>query len=241
MNKINPSTLLRTRGFSVIAAVIIAVVALAAIGGGVWYYQKTRNTNNIKSAQESQITATTTESSSQNVTAGWKTYTSEKYGFEFKYPQDYKTIAPPKNIDTTPIIKHLWKSGGISPLFMLTSDQSTTPNVYSSLSIRIFNLNSYFFADPPGGIEYNYNIVTGKWDKISPPGATWLPPDLPIITVNNWTGYKAGSGDAGSQGGLIFIPNKDKNIMIEIEILSGPLTTKTFPIDEFLSTFKLIK
>lgn len=35
MNKTNSSTLLRTRGFSAIAAVIAAVVVLAAIGGGV--------------------------------------------------------------------------------------------------------------------------------------------------------------------------------------------------------------
>ncbi len=36
------------------------------------------------------------ESSPPDRTANWKTYRSEKYGFEFKYPKEYDEVEPCK-------------------------------------------------------------------------------------------------------------------------------------------------
>jgi uncharacterized protein YxeA len=61
--------------------IIIIVILVAIIVGGVFVYQYfSAKIQPVIQTQENQ----------NNQTAGWKTYTNEKYGFELKYPNDWK-------------------------------------------------------------------------------------------------------------------------------------------------------
>ena len=71
-----------TKGFAPIVIILIGAAVLALAGGGYWYYRYSPRINYQNSSPE-QPTAT-------NETANWKTYQNEKYGFEIKYPNDWK-------------------------------------------------------------------------------------------------------------------------------------------------------
>jgi hypothetical protein len=82
------------RGF--IVPLVIAIIALLAVGGGVYVYTKNHSTNTA---------ATTTPQ-----VASLKTYTNSKYGFQFKYPQEF---LPDEQDDSTfEMILRSKKSGG---------------------------------------------------------------------------------------------------------------------------------
>jgi hypothetical protein len=71
---------------------LLIVIAVAVVaGGGIYYYSK----QDVKTIEPEVTTstntqATTTTSSSTTDAKEWKTYTNAKYGFSFKYPQDFK-------------------------------------------------------------------------------------------------------------------------------------------------------
>ncbi len=81
---------------SIIIGVIIAVAIIA--GGGVFAYQYFLNSKipmtNVQSNPNVQ--------NSNTEIADWKTYTSDEYGFEFKYPSDFFEIGYPFNVTTVP-------------------------------------------------------------------------------------------------------------------------------------------
>jgi len=68
------------KGFAM--PLIIAIIAVL-IGGGVYFYSKKAQAPGQE--QNKNAAGNTTA----DPTAGWKTYTNEKYGFEFKYPQNF--------------------------------------------------------------------------------------------------------------------------------------------------------
>lgn len=91
------------KGF--IVPVLLAIIALLVIGGGVYVYQNKKaeaptvvDTGIEQSDQIQQQTNTkpspvntqTNNSLSQSDTSDWKTYTNSEYGFELKYPNDWK-------------------------------------------------------------------------------------------------------------------------------------------------------
>jgi hypothetical protein len=75
----------KQKGF--VIPLIIAIVAIFAVGGGYYYTQKGNFLKDDKKGNvvidDSKIASTADE------TKDWKTYKSEEYGFEFKYPADW--------------------------------------------------------------------------------------------------------------------------------------------------------
>lgn len=83
--------------------VILAVVVLAGIGFFNWNYLQNRKTDNIASINSTLATpmpdtsivvptAIQAVSPSPISTADWKTFTNTKYGFSFKYPNDWGVV-----------------------------------------------------------------------------------------------------------------------------------------------------
>jgi len=81
------------KGISTLVGVIIIVVVALVVFGGVFAYQYFA----IKAQQNSQFFGSS-QKTDQTQTAGWKTYTSDKYGFEIKYPDTstLKQVSAPR-------------------------------------------------------------------------------------------------------------------------------------------------
>ena len=83
-------------GFAPILGIIIVLVLLAGAG---YLYSKKATPTPPSALPEGEGTLTTSplgggqEGVATDETANWKTYTNEKYGFEFKYPSDVSIVA----------------------------------------------------------------------------------------------------------------------------------------------------
>lgn len=68
--------------------VILIIAGILALGGGGYYIAQKYKAPVVQ--QEIAQNQTSTQPA-QDETAGWKTYTNDKYGFEVKYPAEYET------------------------------------------------------------------------------------------------------------------------------------------------------
>ncbi|MCX6718581.1 MAG: PsbP-related protein [Candidatus Staskawiczbacteria bacterium] len=85
----------KQKGISTLTGIIIIIVVAVVLFGGVFAYQyftakSQQNSKFFGSSQKTNQTQTQT-------TAGWKTYTNSQYGYEIKYPEDWRKsgIEPP--------------------------------------------------------------------------------------------------------------------------------------------------
>ncbi|MFH1611703.1 MAG: hypothetical protein ABH887_00290, partial [bacterium] len=90
------------QGSKNIWTIIAPVVLITAIvvGGGMWYWQKTvfekekevlqEQIDELQNMVSELLTTQEIDVQQENEFADWKIYTNEEYGFEVKYPEDWK-------------------------------------------------------------------------------------------------------------------------------------------------------
>lgn len=124
-----------TRGF--IVPLLLIIVAILLAGGGAYLYTQTMSENppvaeNVALPQATSTAPTTSLQTSASQTADWKTYTSNKYGFEVKYPESYSVFhtSGDSNIDfrSTESCKALQGGGGEWPADCQAYDMSVQQN-----------------------------------------------------------------------------------------------------------------
>lgn len=84
----------KNKGFIGIGLIIAIVLGIAVVGGGAYYLGKNKGENNI--IKENPIDNLSPKDVS---IANWKTYTNKEYGFELKYPNDWKFSTSFSNAD----------------------------------------------------------------------------------------------------------------------------------------------
>lgn len=75
-------------GFSVVEVLIVLIV-LGLIGGAGWYVWKKNNDTKQTNTQNSQQNKQASDGPTPDAYTNWKTYSSTKGGFSFKYPNDW--------------------------------------------------------------------------------------------------------------------------------------------------------
>jgi len=69
--------------------IILAILISAAAFGGVGYYLGTQKADKSTTTATATVTTTASGTATADVTANWKTYTNDTYGFSFKYPSGW--------------------------------------------------------------------------------------------------------------------------------------------------------
>jgi len=80
----------------VFLTVLTIVVVAGVIAGALFWYFYIRQPETSSSVN---ITKPATSSAQKDMTAGWRTYSNETYGFEIKYPKTYQIKEHPKSED----------------------------------------------------------------------------------------------------------------------------------------------
>lgn len=168
------------KGISTLIGIVIVIAVAIVVVGGVFGYQYLTQPKEDNQPQDQQ-TACTMEAkicpdgsavgrsgpncefaecpAVQDQTASWKTYTSTKYGFEFKYPKDYKTQGIPTDNPTGLNI-----SLDRGNIFVHEIDNSiiniNLPEdcMFSSSQLEDKNMLSYVSTKEINGISFYYYI-----------------------------------------------------------------------------------
>lgn len=177
--------------------ILWSVVAVLAIAMGAFWIRGAMNSLDKIGQSVGQIKLPEIQTSeipniqtSTDQTAGWKTYTNDEYGFEIKYPTDYKiaagritdqpeeyriTIFPVQNINQGNSIVVKIETGNVSleenviaAVAQLKKDsaQSAAPVVVNYGSYEIGGLRGYLItskaADVPGNTYATFKIQKGE-------------------------------------------------------------------------------
>jgi len=72
--------------------IILAILISAAVFGGVGYWLGTQKAEKTASTASATATVNASATTSADVTANWKTYSSDELGISFKYPQEWGKV-----------------------------------------------------------------------------------------------------------------------------------------------------
>jgi hypothetical protein len=221
-----------------IPAVILSVVL---VGIAIWYFWS--NTDQPKNLSQ-ETPAVVLDSGASN----WLTYDNKEYGFEFTYPASLGSLAQnihPNNYRESGLYVEGPGSTGarytkykdrvlpIVSLIAQTSDNSSQ-NV---VTLNIFDLNKYRFIANSVGAEYGYDLDTDSWWINSTNGKKTF------ISEKVNGGYKFRTGDAGFTKDVFVIPEKEKDVMIEIGLEqheTSQVIKSRVTIDQILASFKFV-
>lgn len=144
------------KGFSSLigVAIVIAVVVIASGGFFAYQYYSTPKENNQPQVQNEQQNQNTENATDQ--TASWKTCTNTKYGYELKYPVDWKVYKPgapeariadcSENLDIIAFSPDIFKDLSIVQQF--TIDVSDPKRLEGTIYAGAKSLNDYFSKNP---------------------------------------------------------------------------------------------
>ncbi len=152
----------RRRGFAQI--IIVAVIALAIAGIVVVAYQyfKPINYPKVAAPNDWQETSSTTPQPADE-TENWKTYTSTKWGFKFKYPKDW-TIAKERDNGVV-IIENDNGYGAPEVEFYVFEDSATKTALRNKIKSYPVNKEVHVPLDNPEGATRSYDIYKRLEDK----------------------------------------------------------------------------
>ena len=162
------------KGF--VVPVLLGIIVLLVIGGGVYIYKNkkleapatvetgTQPTDRVQQQTNTKTPPANTQTNSQVETSNWKTYIDSEYGFEFKYPEDWKEIKNKK------IITGLYSSG----TYLLESSkvedyqkyivsETNSPGMYGDASASSIIGTTMVWVKPEDcSIDSNFTICDEK-------------------------------------------------------------------------------
>lgn len=131
------------KGISAIV-IILTIVGVLVIGGGIWYWQSQKEKPTV-CPQDTKLCPDGSYVSrigpncefaacpeKRDETAHWKTYRNEEYGFEVKYPEDYKVKI--ENDETGLLIVRVENTQGISYYVITITQKTKSPKMSNFLS-----------------------------------------------------------------------------------------------------------
>lgn len=158
---------MREKGFTTVVFILLGLVLLILVGGGAYYFGAQKNST----SQQTQDNAVTnpTQSPQTDRTASWKTFTSNKKLFSFKYPDGWALTSA--ELDPNEPRMDLRKNQTNLTIRLFATKYEVEPSVIRSETITV--------GDKPMIFNYYTSSVTNQLSAYSQPQS-----NLPFNQIN---------------------------------------------------------
>lgn len=223
-------------------AVVVTIIVLVLLGGGAYLYSQKSATSDVVRNPLPDDSFTTAPVTTDE-TRDWRTYTNEKYGFEFKYPDGFVNCT-----DDTTFSQLANQSGpgsiyvdsisgrGYNPDFNLCLVQKTRPQGIDNFEFNILTM----MVNPQDASQYHdvaTFIATANSDEPPPEGEELV---YKTVNIDGVTGASAcGDGMWASVCSAYLFDQKQN---ISIRVLGADDKSLLEPsFAKLLSTFRFTK